>query len=514
MTLLLRSILLTASLASLLGGCTRSFLALAADAGETTTQDAGPCDDRPRLGCPCPTSGEVRCGAAMPGDLYCAGDRWVRSADGPCDARDGGVLGDGLLTPEQAECLGLTAAGCASCHQRAGMWFLRPYGVGGPPAIPTPPARSLAECGVVVACDSALEIVDARPLHFPGVRASVAASSARFHVAHYHTDPSPCDGPCWGAIDLASSGAAETFTPAYWAESFTTPDRDVLARAGGTSSALYVHRARQDAVTARWTRALPRGGASGAWSAGFDIELADVAEDRSGEMLIATYAPDHDADGYHDGLAIERRSADGATRLGDAIVSSTLSGFGVRDVRIVPSALGAAWIVAVQRWDFPPTVQVGRVGGAMESIHGASCGALRFDAADAGDQLAVVHDCAMSDETVLELRGGVELSMPLATPGRGAVASQIAVTAELVVVAYAPDGARAPTLIVLRRIEPGLLSLEDTIALSPGDLVDPVGSIDLAALADGTIAVVWTTLSPDPDPFAGEVAVVRARPCR
>lgn len=51
------------------------------------------------------------------------------------------------LTEEEAACLGLTVGGCPSCHIQDGLWVLRPVGVMAPDT-PTPPARTLRECGV------------------------------------------------------------------------------------------------------------------------------------------------------------------------------------------------------------------------------------------------------------------------------------------------------------------------------------------------------------------------------
>lgn len=57
------------------------------------------------------------------------------------DAVDADVFG--LLTPEQAECLGLTEASCATCHLLGDDWVLRPPGASPPDVIPPPPE----DCG-------------------------------------------------------------------------------------------------------------------------------------------------------------------------------------------------------------------------------------------------------------------------------------------------------------------------------------------------------------------------------
>jgi hypothetical protein len=52
----------------------------------------------------------------------------------------------GPLSPDLADCLGLTEPACAGCHLRAGVWYLRPRGV--PPPPPDTPVPPWEECGV------------------------------------------------------------------------------------------------------------------------------------------------------------------------------------------------------------------------------------------------------------------------------------------------------------------------------------------------------------------------------
>jgi hypothetical protein len=476
-TILARFLLLLAAI-SALGGCARSFEALGTrDGGTTTTDDGGPAADAPAI--------------------------------------DGGPLGEVELTPEQAACIGLDEPACAMCHLRGGRWWLRPLGVEAPPGL-TPPLRSPAEC-VPDLCTGTLELVDRAPFHVPGRAATVASSGDRFWVAYFHTDPTPCDGACWGVRELGARSALEEFQPAYWMEDTLGRREASMEARTSVGEALLVARSSEGGPT-RWQRRPLRVEgwmAEGSWPLPLDTELADVAPGPSGSVLIATYAPDFDGDGLHEGLVVERRSIDGASVLATEAVPDVFggTGFGVRDVRMAPGATGMRpWIAAVQTWDFPPTVQVARLGaGGETSIHASSCGVRSHHAADGIDQLAVVQDCEGS--TVLQLRGGSETSA-VVHEGTATVPSRVVSSGTVLVVAHVEPGAITPSVTVVRRIEPGLVLVEDTIRL-PGaaELVDPAGALDIAALDDGTIAVAWSTISPDPSPDAGEIAVVRLHPC-
>lgn len=79
-------------------GALLSLAIVACDGGgspldASTRVDASVCDGEPRVGCPCDEPGRVICRSPGP-DLFCTGEVWGGSADGPCPGLDGGPRAD------------------------------------------------------------------------------------------------------------------------------------------------------------------------------------------------------------------------------------------------------------------------------------------------------------------------------------------------------------------------------------------------------------------------------------
>lgn len=360
-------------------------------------------------------------------------------------------------------------------------------------------------------CASGYELVNPSPITIPGRHPTISIDGSQFWIAFWDTEWSACDSPCWGVVGLEAEGALSRFEPSYW---LSTPDgllhytspRTLLTTHAGLGRAMFV--SHKDGRAMWQTRPLRGEGwmPDGSHSLPEGRAIADVALGPDGmSVFIATYAPD-DADGDRD-LALEHRSLDGTTLLGNESVRSFFElGFHHENVQIITGRTDAPWIATIQEHDFPPSVQVARAGAV--SLRTSSCGVRTYHAADAFDQLAVVQDC--DDRTELETRTGVEASI-VVREGRAPVPSRVAVHGPNLFVAHVEPGATTPSLTIVRRAEPGRLELMHTIPLPP--TADPAGSIELTVQSDGTVAVVWNTLSPDPSPDAGEVAIVRLRPC-
>lgn len=360
-------------------------------------------------------------------------------------------------------------------------------------------------------CASGYELVDHSPITIPGRHATISTDGNQFWIGFWHTEWSACDSPCWGTVGLEAEGALSRFESAHW---LSTPDgllqytspRTHLTTHAGLGRAMFV--SHKDGRAMWQTRPLRGEGwmPDGSHSLSEGRAIADVALGADGmSVFIATYAPD-DADGDRD-FALERRSLDGTSLLTNESVPSFFElGFHHANVRIIAGQTDAPWIAAIQDYDFPPGVQVARAGAVSRRT--SSCGVRSYDAADAFDQLAVVQDC--DDRTELETRTGVEASI-VVREGRAPTPSRVAVHGPSLFVAHVEPLGTTPSLSIVRRAEPGRLELMHTIALPP--TADPAGSLDLTVQNDGTVAVLWSTLSPDPSPDAGEVAIVRLRPC-
>ena len=459
-------------------GCARSFQALSADGGRATSDAEPP----------------------------------PRSDAAP--RPDAGPFCQDPLTSEEAACLGLDAPACATCHTRGGVFCLRPLGV--PPSPPDiTPTRPVEEC-LPRLCDEVLALEDSAPIVLEAAGAAYPATlgrdGAQAWLAHLRTNPAFCDSSCLGVVPVPGHGEfSDDFAPAYWLEGFSGPDVMLSARSRASGGALLIGRS---AARVAWQPRPLRGEGwmpEGVVSVALDTEIADVAPDGDEDVLIATLAPDFDGDGYHGGLQVQRYSFFGAL-LGSESVPNLLTDFEVRDVRLVsaPSG-GTAWIAAIQNWDFPPTVQLGRVDGSAVSLRGSSCGVESFDVELMGSQAVVAQNCP----TEVELRGGAAGTSEgsLTISSTRSVPAALVVSRDLIVVAHAAIGARSPTVTVLRIVEPGLLTIEQVTRLPAGSLIDPVGALDVTALEDGAVVVAWNTLSPDPSPESGQVALVRLRPC-
>ncbi|MBX3270116.1 MAG: hypothetical protein KF729_07635 [Sandaracinaceae bacterium] len=358
------------------------------------------------------------------------------------------------------------------------------------------------------ACPSGLTPLDSLPQHFDAHHGplSIATDGATFWIAHFHGNPSPCDGPCLGLRALAASGPIGEFGALYWLyEADFEPALEVVSGVGRMLATAVDRRA-------AWQ----------AWPVGPEPWRADASFHPPEGETVVSVAPRRD--GGVDLLLRGAPRGDVPTRVvslgptGDVIDDRAGPRFPtVLELRLVPSRGGARWIAAVEDWDFPATVRIDRVEGPrVDSFHGARCGENAFDARELDDaRVVLAQRCGRM--VWIEARGdGGRAEPTTVTEAAAQVTPAVAVLerGREVVVGYALEGADAPTLERLRLGDDGRFRSIARVTAPADPLVRlPIAALDVEALDDGTIALAWRGRVPPEEFIASDGAVARFAPC-
>ncbi|MFK7987341.1 MAG: hypothetical protein AB8I08_15055 [Sandaracinaceae bacterium] len=353
--------------------------------------------------------------------------------------------------------------------------------------------------------------VDALPLHFDAADGplSIAVTDGTFHISHFHGNPSPCDGPCLGELSLGLVGPASDFLPSYWLEE-SNPRTEIVSGAGLAVSVAYA----TDGSVAWRHRPLSEEPwrADGTFRPEEGRIASGVVPSFGDTLSILTRNAEESPEGFQVAEMIDVDRAGEVLRRFD--LRETVLGFPVQEARLVPARLGGAWLVSIQNWDFPPTVQINRINGPGSSFRGTSCGVDEYDAAELGDEtLVVAQRCGTQLEVVART---VVVEPTFVADDAAELAPAVTVLRRNleVAVAYVRAGARAPTLVRLEWTGSALAPVETT-ELTPDPAIQlPITQVDLTSSSDGTIAVTWLGTQIG-DPWdASEGAVQRLRACR
>ncbi|MCB9604004.1 MAG: hypothetical protein H6722_29965 [Sandaracinus sp.] len=349
-----------------------------------------------------------------------------------------------------------------------------------------------------------------------------AAGRDQFYVGYLQGNPSPCDGPCGAALEVATDGTSSGVMPAYWSSLVGDPPPAIDVRRGDVVMLV-------DRPSATWQfRPLVRegwqnDGTFGATAGMIDgqrvVDLGLAASDATPAVVLLTVPPATDESGYHASLGI-RVSTGGSV---EAIESAFFDG--VKDPQFVD---GTNWIAALQNWDFPPTVQLANLAGSTDT-QGSSCGVLQFHAVGLSDgSVAVVQDCfpeGGARRVELHGRAGSRGSATLTDRSSGVPPRAVRTLTSTdgspfgIAVVFVEEGASAPSLVIVDSIEPGLWLTNPAVTLpTASGLTLPIASVDVAAADDGTLLVTWSGTPADPVDLwqweGPEAAYATVRRCR
>jgi hypothetical protein len=168
------------------------------------------------------------------------------------------------------------------------------------------------------------------------------------------------------------------------------------------------------------------------------------------------------------------------------------------------------WLAIVGAVDSPPAVQVhGPRGGARADA--SSCNVLSFDLlAESGEAVVISQDCF--EEVVVERRpadGGARDRATLTGRDAYAHASQLAASRDELAVVYRGEDGAAHVAVLDRALAQ---RATDTVPDSWSSAEMPAGPLGIAAMPDGTFAVLTTEATPPA--LHGVVSVQRFRSCR
>ena len=264
----------------------------------------------------------------------------------------------------------------------------------------------------------------------------VGTPGGQLWLTHMHLDPNPCDGECPAILEVGREGPGQ-LAPVYWSQTpgpvyvASDADRAVAFATARFATPSALEWQRLPRLREGWQRdgelALPEGARFVGAALGSGLTLFVALEDSEGELSVLR-VDDEGATASEVELSFANGPREGTRLLSRGAQPN------------VP------WLVSLQDWDFPPTVQIETAGSNEPgSFHGSSCGVDDYDVVDLGeDRVVVAQRCGSR----IELHGRVALEgvTLVLTDNAAAVAPSIAgYGRNTVAVAYVEEGAASPT---------------------------------------------------------------------